>query len=161
MKARGGTNCPLTILFITWKKSLSLFNLKERRAAWTKLFSRISFDKLCSSWIKSSFSSFYFNSSAAVLSCHILIFESLPPVNIIKVGLCSAASSFSFSKWVSAKSIAQIFSSCISKELRHACLLTFQTFTIPSTLAEANYSPALSHTTFTRAILWPCSVLTH
>ena len=157
IKARGGTNFPLTILFITWKKSLNLLSLNASKAAYTKSLSLISFDKFCSSWIKSNFSSFCLRSSIAVESYQSLILESLPPVIIIKFDVFSSSKFTKFSE----KSIAQILSSCISKLFKQDYLLTFQTFTIPSTLAEASCSPAFNQITLTRDILCPWSVLTH
>jgi hypothetical protein len=44
-------------------------------------------------------------------------------------------------------------SSCISKLFKQDYLLTFQTFTIPSTLAEASYNPAFNQITLTSDIL--------
>ena len=74
----------------------------------------------------------------------------------------------SFRRWrscssskLSAKSRAHIFYSCISKVFIHCCFLWFHTFTMPSTLADANWRPELSHATFTRAELWPCNVVIH
>lgn len=87
MKARGGAIYPLTILFITWKKSLNFFNLNESNAASTRLLSLRSLERFYSSYKTPNFSSFNLNSSAAVLSYQTFIFESLPPVTIIKLGL--------------------------------------------------------------------------
>ena len=133
MNALGGTIWPETIRFMTWKKSRSLFSLNERRAAYWRSFSLISFDRSYSSWIEPSFSVLCRISSWTVLSCHNFILESLPPVIIIRFGR-----SASFVSRVSEKSIAHIFSSCISNELRQDCFATFQTFTIPSTEADAS-----------------------
>jgi len=155
MNALGGTIFPLTMRFMTWKKSRSLLSLKAKTAALDKSFSLSSFDRFCSSLSLPNFSSFNFSSSSAVESCQTFIFESLPPVIIISVGHSSV------SLTSSAKSMAQIWSSCISKVLRQACLETFHTLTIPSTDAEVSWSPALSQHTLTSDDLCPCSVLTH
>ena len=102
MNALGGTILPLTIRFMTWKKSLNLWSLNAKTAALGKSFSLSSLDRFCSSWSKPNFSSFYLSSSSAVESCQTLTFESLPPVIIISVGLSSV------SLTSSAKSMAHI-----------------------------------------------------
>jgi len=160
MKARGGTFYPDVMRFITWKKSRSLFNLNARIAALGRSFSRIIFESCCSSCIKLSFSDFYLSSSSTVLSCQILTFESLPPVSISRLGLCES-DVCSSALCYSAKSKAQMRSSCISNEFKQLCLLTFQTLTMPSTQADAIWRPALSQTAFTSEDLWPWRVATH
>ena len=147
----GGGARPETRRSIAWKKSRSLFNLKARTEAETRSLSRRSLERLCSSSSNLSFSSCSFTYSSSVLSDQSLIDESPAPVIIRSVSRSVLPSSCSDEGRSSIKSMAQIFSSCISNVFWHYCFLKFHTLTIPSTLAVATCSPALSQAAFTKA----------